>query len=455
MALSRSISFRLIALLLGAVVLFNLITALVFFGPHRERSDVRLPLPAQAAAIVDVIDAAEPGIRTRLLQALNSDTIAVRLIDELPQRAVAKGSAPIVTSFFTSYDQAFANRDIHIDLERQGRLRRWFGDGSGDWRPIRLYVRISDGQWVAIEPVRSALLRGVLARSMLVVSLAGAVVIVLLVLAVRQTARPIETLAAGARSFADRLDAPDLEVKGPREIQDLASAFNDMKVRIRGLVSERTRLVAAIAHDLRTYLTRLRMRAEFIADDAQREKAERDIEEMSDLIDNALLFARSAEKGAERDAAADLTFEVTAFAGARAEVGDPVTLAHLPAARLWARIDPVALRRVLANLTDNAIRYGGSADIHVSQAEGRVRFDICDSGPGLPETEIERMMAPFERLEPSRGRQGGGSGLGLAIVKTLVESHGGTFSLFNRPEGGACARVVLPAAAPQPKGSPG
>lgn len=447
MALSRSISFRLIALLLGAVVLFNLVAGLVFFGPQRERNTVRLPLPAQAAAIVDVIDASDPEIRPRLLQALNSDTISVRLIDELPQRAVAKGSAPIVTQFFTSYDQAFADRDIHIDLERQGRMRRWFGGGSGDWRPIRLYVRIADGQWVAIEPVRSALLRGVLARSMLVVSLAGVAVIVLLVLAVRQTAKPIETLAAGARSFADRLDAPDLQVKGPREIQDLASAFNDMKVRIRGLVSERTRLVAAIAHDLRTYLTRLRMRAEFIADDAQRAKAERDIEEMSELIDNALLFARSAEKGADRGAAADLTAELTALVSARAEVGDPVTLAHLPAARLSGAIDPVALRRVLANLVDNAIRYGGSAEIFVSQSPGRIQLDVCDSGPGLPETEIERMMAPFERLEPSRGRQGGGSGLGLAIVKTLVESHGGDFSLFNRPEGGACARVSLLAVA--------
>lgn len=446
MALSRSISFRLIALLLGAVVLFNLITAVVFFGPHRERNSVRLPLPAQAAAIVDVIDATEPELRERLLQALNSDTIAVRLVDDLPQRAVAKGSAPIVTRLFTNYDQAFANRDIHVDLERQGRLRRWFGRGSGDWRPIRLYVRITDGQWVAIEPVRSALLRGVLARSMLVVSLAGLAVIVLLVFAVRQTAKPIETLAAGARSFADRLDAPDLEVKGPREIQDLASAFNDMKVRIRGLVSERTRLVAAIAHDLRTYLTRLRMRAEFIADDAQRAKAERDIEEMSALIDNALLFARSSEKGGDRTASADVSSELATFALARAEVGDPVRLAHLPATPLIAAIDPVALRRVLANLADNAVRYGGSAEIHASSQSGRIVLDVCDRGPGLPESEIERMMSPFERLEPSRGRQGGGSGLGLAIVKTLVESHGGAFSLFNRPEGGACARVSLLAA---------
>jgi two-component system osmolarity sensor histidine kinase EnvZ len=443
MALSRSISFRLIALLLGAVVLFNLVTAIVFFGPHRERDNVRLPLPAQAAAIVDVVDATPADQRDRLLQALNSDTMAVRLVDDLPRRAVAKGSAPIMTNYFTSYDEAFANRDIHIDLERQGRLRRWFGRGSGDWRPVQLYVRISDGQWVAIQPVRSALLRGVLARSMLVVSLAGGAVIVLLILAVRQTARPIETLAAGARTFADRLDAPDLEVKGPREIQSLATAFNEMKVRIRGLVSERTRVVAAIAHDLRTYLTRLRMRAEFITDDVQRAKAERDIEEMSQLIDNALLFARSSEKGGDAAAVTDVAVELSAFAAARAELKDPVTLGALPAGALKARIDAVAFRRAVANLTDNAVRYGGSARIVVSRTADQVIIDICDNGPGLPETEIDRMMAPFERMEPSRGRQGGGSGLGLAIVKQLVESHGGEFSLFNRPEGGACARVRL------------
>jgi len=239
---------------------------------------------------------------------------------------------------------------------------------------------------------------------------AGVLVIVLLVIAVRQTARPIEKLAAGRRSFADRLDAPDLEVRGPKELRDLALAFNDMKTRIRGLVQERTRLVAAIAHDLRTDLTRLRMRAEFISDPVQRERAEADIEEMTALIGDTMLFARSAEKRDDAAVQSDMRGrELDAFVLTRREMSDPVTYPSPPSGPIHAAIEPVALRRMLSNLTDNAIRYGNSAELSVRRDGAWVIVEIADRGPGIPEAELERIVAPFERLEPSRGRAEGGS----------------------------------------------
>lgn len=443
--MGRSISLRLVAFLLAAVVLFNLAMALAFLPPlNRVRNDMgRLPLPRQMAAIVDVLDQTAPAERSRLLTAFNSATLSVELIDDLPIAQAQKRSAPLLTRLLDRYDQAFASRDIHVDLQRQG----WFDGGEGGWSAARLYVRLSDGKWVLMQPVRAALLNGVLWRGLLIVGIAGIVVIILLVIAARQTARPIERLASTARTFADKLDAPDIEEKGPKELRQLAVAFNDMKTRIRSLVQERTRLVAAIAHDLRTYMTRLRMRAEFISDPAQRERAEADIEEMSVLIGDTLLFARSVERGDQPGGTADVAAEINAFVSARKETGDAVDLARSVQDPMMAVIEPVALRRMLGNLTDNAIRYGKTAELSAAIEGDKIVIEVADRGPGIPEADLERIVAPFERLEPSRGRAAGGSGLGLAIVKALAEHHGGGFALSNRPGGGIIAKISLKVAA--------
>lgn len=449
--IGSSISLRLIGFLLAAVVLFNLVMALAIFAPlGRSQGDgARLPLPRQMAAIVDVLDAAAPEDRPRILTALNSNTLAVSIVDGLPAAEAGEGgqpaSAPLLTRFLDAYDRAFATRDLHVDMQRQGFLERLGGGGDG-WSAVRIFVGLADGKWVRIQPVRGALMSGVLWRGLLIVGLTGVVVIVLLVIAVRQTARPIEKLASGARTFADKLDAPDLDVKGSKELRDLAAAFNDMKTRIRSLVQERTRLVAAIAHDLRTYLTRLRMRAEFIEDPKQRERAEADIEEMSALIGDTLLFAKSVERQSELSGSTDVTSEFVSFLAARREMGDPVSGPDAPPAPLKARIEPVALRRILSNLTDNAIRYGGQAELALKAEGGRVIIEVADRGPGIAADDLERMLAPFERLEPSRGREAGGAGLGLAIVKALVDHHGGDFTMNNRPGGGLMAQVSMLAA---------
>lgn len=450
--IGSSISLRLIGFLLAAVVLFNLVMALAIFAPlGRSRGDdARLPLPRQMAAIVDVLDAAAPEDRPRILTALNSNTLAVAIVDALPvpeagdagEGGGQAASAPLLTRFLDAYDRAFATRDLHVEMQRQGFFERLGGGGDG-WSAVRIFVGLADGKWVRIQPVRGALMTGVLWRGLLIVGVTGLIVIVLLVIAVRQTARPIEKLASGARTFADKLDAPDLDVKGSKELRDLAVAFNDMKTRIRSLVQERTRLVAAIAHDLRTYLTRLRMRAEFIEDPKQRARAEADIEEMSALIGDTLLFAKSVERQSEQSGSTDIAAELSAFILARRETGDPVSTLIEPSGPLNARIEPVALRRILSNLTDNAIRYGKQAELSLRAEGGRVIIEVADRGPGIATDDLERMLAPFERLEPSRGREAGGAGLGLAIVKALVDHHGGDFSMSNRPGGGLVARVSL------------
>lgn len=449
--IGSTISFRLIGVLLVAVVLFNLAMASAFFAPLGRQGDVgdRLPFPRQMAAIVDVIDQASPAERPRILTALNSQTLSVGIVKALPVAVQGGQSAPLLTRFLDRYDEAFAARDIHVDLQRNSLIQNL---GGGDrWSAVRVFAKLADGNWVVLQPVRSALLGGMLWRGLLIVGLAGTIVIVLLVIAVRQTARPIEMLAKNATAFADRLDAPDLDVRGSKELRQLAASFNDMKTRIRSLVQERTRLVAAIAHDLRTYLTRLRMRAEFITDASQRERAENDIREMSELIDDTMLFARTAEERRDDRITTDVSDEIVRFVKARHETGDPVTLAPV-SDTMPALISPVALRRILANLTDNAIRYGKKAELSAWIYDGAVVIEVADRGVGIPEADLSRVVAPFERLEPSRGRTGGGAGLGLAIVKALAELHGGEFRLGNRDGGGTIARVTL--RQPRPNSEP-
>ena len=443
--LTRSMSVRLAGIMLAGLVLFNMCMALALYAPiGRQREALYLlPLPQQAAAMVDVIEATPPEGRARVLQALNSNAMTVRLLDRIPPASAAATSQP-VRRLFSGYDDAFPDHDIRLELRRYRPLRHLFArDRIANWAPTRLYVHLHDGSYVMIEPARATLFDRFLARGLILGGVAGLIVFAGLFFAVRQTAKPIATLADSARRFADNMDVPDLPLEGPREMRELAEAFNEMKARIRHLVAERTRVLAAIAHDLRTYLTRLNLRAEFIVDEDQRARARADLEEMSALIDDTLLLARDAAQGTRPASDLDLVAEVKEFVAARIELGQPVTLTPPDTNEAPVRIDAVALRRILANLTDNAIRYGGNARLAIARAAKEWRVTVEDDGPGIPESDLQRVVAPFERLEPSRGRAGGGAGLGLAIVKALADSQGMRFELSNRAAGGLSAALFL------------
>jgi signal transduction histidine kinase len=296
-----------------------------------------------------------------------------------------------------------------------------------------------------IEHFPPVLVRTYLARIAAIGGVVAAVMLGGLALAVRQTVRPVRDLALAARRFSLDRRAPDLPVAGPGELRELASAFNDLQGRIRILVEARTRMLAAIAHDLRTYLTRLRLRVEFIADAAQRDRAERDIEEMALLIDDTLAFAEQTA-GPPRGAC-DAWAEAERVVAAQQELGRPVSLEGPapPAARVAG--SPLALRRMLGNLVDNAVRYGGGARVSLApDGDGRLVLAVEDDGPGVPAEALTRLTEPFERLEESRARETGGAGLGLAIVKGLAESLGAELRLQNRPEGGLRAALIFPLA---------
>ncbi|SUE43317.1 ATP-binding protein [Roseomonas gilardii] len=271
----------------------------------------------------------------------------------------------------------------------------------------------------------------------------------LIVAATRRLIRPVRDLARAAEALGRDVNAPPLPETGPLEVATAAHAFNTMAERIRRFVGDRTQMLAAIGHDLRTPITRLRLRAEFLEDDEQRRRMLSDLDEMEAMVNATLAFARddaADEPSVPLDLAALCRTVLDEEADARPEAEDALT--YTGPLRLTVRGRPIALKRALMNLVGNALKYGQAARIRLEPPSGRqnpvVRLFIEDDGPGVPEESQEAVFQPFRRLETSRNRETGGTGLGLPIARNILRAHGGDVTLENLPEGGLRAVVTLP-----------
>ena len=258
----------------------------------------------------------------------------------------------------------------------------------------------------------------------------------------RRLTRPIRVFADAAERLGADPDAEPLIATGPTEVRTAIVAFNDMQASLRDHVRKQTQTVAAIAHDLRTPLTRLRFRAEQ-APEGVRDRMAADIEEMDALIAQAMAYVRG-EQPTERRERFDLTDLVRDCAGGFTETGADVVFAGGPGLPVLA--DPAALRRALANLIGNAVKYGGGARVHTFTEAGQAVVTVEDDGPGLAEEELEAVFEPFHRAERSRNRETGGAGLGLTVARQAARAHGGDVVLSNRRDGGLTARLTLPLA---------
>lgn len=261
--------------------------------------------------------------------------------------------------------------------------------------------------------------------------------------AVRQAAQPLARLAKAAEAMTPTVEAPRLDETGPAEVAHAAMAFNAMQDRIARHLKERLHILASISHDLQTPITRMRLRAESLDDGVERDRILADLGEMEHLVREGVAYARSAHGGDETPVRIDTAAFLESLVFDYQDVGQPVTLTG--SVEGTATVRPRALRRVLGNLIDNAIKYGASAEVGVCRdPQGRLCVTVSDRGPGVPEHELQQVLQPFYRLEASRNRDTGGAGLGLAIATQLMRSTGGDLRLANRDGGGLVATVVLP-----------
>jgi signal transduction histidine kinase len=257
----------------------------------------------------------------------------------------------------------------------------------------------------------------------------------------RRLARPIREFAGAAERLGVDLTAPPLAVRGPQELRTAIKAFNRMQDRLRRFLEDRTQMLAAISHDLRAPLARLRLRAELVSDGEQQRKMFDDLEAMNAMIDSTLAFARDDARREPRR-----LVDLGALVGDVCEdVGDAGGTALYRGPRdVDIMCRPSDIRRVITNLVDNAVKYGGSARVDILRENERVVIAIDDDGPGIPPQELERVFAPFYRLDPSRNPGKAGVGLGLSVARTIAREHGGEVTLANRDGGGLGVRVELP-----------
>lgn len=286
----------------------------------------------------------------------------------------------------------------------------------------------------------SATTLALLAAQVAVLALCGAA-------AVRLATRPLRRLADAAERLGQDPATAPLAETGPSEVAAAARAFNTMQARIAEHLRERSQILAAVTHDLQTPLTRLRLRGELLPPGEARDKLLADLDEMRSLVDEGLRYAASAHAAQEAPQPVDLVALLDGLVCDGQDAGQRVTLEappHLPP--LTTR--PRALRRIVGNLVDNAVKFAGAAEVVVTPDEGALRIAVLDRGPGIPADRLQAAMQPFVRLEPSRNRDSGGTGLGLAIAQRLTQALGGRLELRPREGGGLEARLSLPASAP-------
>ncbi|MBX9800735.1 MAG: HAMP domain-containing protein [Burkholderiaceae bacterium] len=261
-------------------------------------------------------------------------------------------------------------------------------------------------------------------------------------LGVRLATRPLVQLANAADTLGPDLRASTLPEDGPLEVARAAKAFNAMQGRISHYMAERMQILAAISHDLQTPITRMRMRADMLDDSEQREKLNHDLKEMEVLVKEGVAYARTLHGTSEPPIAVDPDALLESLGFDYTDAGQKLELHGKVGHSIVTR--PNALRRVLINLIDNALKFSTQVDVHVSEGnDGRITIQVLDNGPGIPESELEAVFQPFYRVEASRNRDTGGTGLGLAIARQLAQAMNASLSLHNRAYGGLEARLVL------------
>ncbi|AZE72975.1 Sensor histidine kinase [Pseudomonas synxantha] len=314
-------------------------------------------------------------------------------------------------------------------------------DIPGPIKHFQVHLKLADGSPVTID-VRPSM---VPLSPWLPVVLLGQLALMILCawLAVRIAIRPLTRLAQAVENLDPNTHPVHLDEQGPTEVAHAAIAFNAMQARIAAYLRERMQLLAAISHDLQTPITRMKLRAELMDDYGDKDKLWNDLGEMEHLVREGVAYARSVHGATEESRRTDLDSFLDSLVFDYQDMGKDVQLSGKSNAVIHTR--PHALRRVLVNLTDNALKFAGAAQLRVESKDGdSLSVTVMDRGPGIAEEELARVVEPFYRVENSRNRSTGGTGLGLAIAQQLAQALGGSLTLRNREGGGLCAELRLP-----------
>jgi signal transduction histidine kinase len=399
--------------------------------------------------------------RERIVSAMSDQTFRVSLSPQAPSMTSAfenDAAAQIIKEFLAEQLPAGSARQPRVavaapagpplggfhPMTGRGPMMHGFGPSGpfGAVRNLQVAMPLPDGQWLTFATALPGAGLGFSLQFLISMAVMAVILLGVSIWVVRRVTAPLASLSAAAERFGNDLNAPPMPEAGTIETRQASRAFNTMQARLRSLVENRTRMLAAISHDLRTPLTLLRLRAENIADASEREKMLATIAEMDAMVSATLQFARE-DAAAEPRRRTDVTALLASAVDDLADSGLPVAMKLAPT--IIYECQPTALKRALTNLLDNAVKYGKRAQAAIRSTPQAIEITIDDEGPGLPEEELTRVFQPFYRVEGSRSRETGGIGLGLAIALSVVEGCGGRITLSNRQQGGLRACVILPA----------
>ncbi|MFG1401846.1 ATP-binding protein [Xanthobacter sediminis] len=463
----RSLAGRLVVLLVAALALAQLALVLLLRSEHDSvvGGIVRGQALSQTVALARLVATSPPQEAERLASAFGARDACAWTSEEPPP---ARPMTPVEQSLAQMLKRRLHGLDTGApqvrldahgnDADCPGRTVGAFpwlpreGGGGDSERPgeegrrhgggvVALSVPIPDRGWLHFSTTVS--LPGIWNRPTLLSFLVSALVVSAVTFAcVRLQTRSLRALADASERFGRGESVPALPPGGPTEVAAATLAFNTMQQRLSLFMRDRMRLLAAISHDLRTPLTTLRLKAEFVEDPTVRDDIVATIDELAAICEATLAFTR-AEATNEATCTVDLDALCAGVVEEFAGLGADAEMATCAGVAVACR--PVALRRALRNLVDNAMRYGRRARVSTARAgTEQVAIQVDDAGPGLPEELLEDAFRPFVRLEPSRSAETGGMGLGLAIARSIVKAHGGELTLINRPEGGLRAHILLP-----------
>ncbi len=460
----RGIRGRLLVIITLGVLAIQGTTGWLFEHRHQRHPRWENPQAMMAAfgervvEIATLLESLPPSQQSQLIDTLSNALLQVQSLDQLPgssSRCVAdRRLGPLRSQLTTTL-----TTPAIVQLCSGHRHRPPTDDDAGQLWPSRQQLVIAleqptGGWWVFSTPfdleTRDLDTRDFKRRRsdrppLFGLFLTGGGVWLLSAWAARRVTAPLLSFAAAADRLGMDVNAPPLPENGSGELRQAAQAFNQMQVRVQRLIRDRTFMLAAISHDLRTVLTRLRLRTEFIEDATQQQKAEADLAQMEAMLTSTLAFAK-ADSTPEARTQLDLVSLLQSICDDLVDAGRVAQYQGPDRVNFVGQ--PTALRRAFTNVIENATLYGEEAEVTITAVIPEVRVEIGDRGPGIPEEMHEKVFEPFFRLEPSRNRDTGGTGLGLAVARTVIQRHGGDITLRSREGGGLVVAVTLLASLP-------
>ncbi len=461
--LPRTLRGQIIALIVVALAIAQALTLWLFVDQRAlaVRSALAIEAADRAGSTARLLEDAPQDLRSEILQAASSSLVRFT-IGPAPLVANDAGNAPNwiarrIRAVLASDDPRTIRVDLHTDqsgpppragpapgagqMHGMGQMRPPPGQPPVSATALDLSIALADGSWLNVTSrFRDPPYQWVWSEALPFALTAGLLAIVLWFALARLTG-PLRSLAGAADRLGRGEDVETIPLTGPEEMRRLALSFNDMQARLDRFVRERTQLLGALGHDLRSPLTALRVRAEMVDDEETRERMIATIEEMREMVEATLAFSRGMAMN-EPVATVSLKAFLVELAQELGETGMAVKTGAIEDGEL--RLRPLSMRRALRNLIENAVRYGHRATVSATRHNGFAVILIEDDGPGIAQQEMDRVFEPFVRLETSRSRETGGVGLGLSIARTAILAHGGGITLENRAQGGLRVTVTLP-----------